>query len=122
MNINDSSQGEIKVTQRLFVYGTLGPGRPNEHVLSVIGGTWEEASVNGYLKQQGWGAEMGYPGIVLDDDGDEIKGYIFCSDNLHNHWDELDNFEGEEYERVLIKVQTKDKTAIEAYIYILRKS
>ena len=77
MNINVSSQGEIKVTQRLFVYGTLGPGRPNEHVLSVIGGTWEEASVNGYLKQQGWGAEMGYPGIVLDDDGDEIKGYIF---------------------------------------------
>ena len=65
------------MTQRLFVYGTLGSGGPNEHVLSAIGGTWEEASVNGYLKQQGWGAEMGYPGIVLDNTGDEIKGYIF---------------------------------------------
>ena len=27
--------------QRLFVYGTLAPGRPNEHVLSEIGGSWE---------------------------------------------------------------------------------
>ncbi len=110
------------MTQCLFVYGTLGSGRPNEHVLSAIGGTWEEASVNGYLKSQGWGAEMGYPGIVLDDTGDEIKGYIFCSDNLDYYWDELDDFEGEEYKRVLSKVKTKDKMEIEAYIYILSKS
>ena len=110
------------MTQRLFVYGTLGPGRPNEHVLRAIGGTWEEASVNGYLKPQGWGAEMGYPGIVLDDTGDEIKGYIFCSDKLAYHWDQLDDFEGEEYKRVLITVKTKEKMAVEAYIYILRES
>ena len=107
--------------QRLFVYGSLGPGRPNEHVLRAIGGTWEEAAVNGYLKPQGWGAEMGYPGIVLDDTGDEIKGYIFCSYKLDDHWDELDDFEGEEYKRVLISVKTKDKMAVEAYIYILRE-
>jgi gamma-glutamylcyclotransferase (GGCT)/AIG2-like uncharacterized protein YtfP len=110
------------ITKRLFVYGTLGPGRPNEHVLSAIGGTWEEASVNGYLKPQGRGAEMGYPGIVLDDTGDEIKGYIFCSDKLEYHRDELDEFEGEEYERVLITVKTKEKMAVDAYIYILRES
>ena len=57
----------------------------------------EEASVKGYLKQQGWGAELGYPGIILDNTGDEIKGYIFSSDKLDSHWDELDDFEGEEY-------------------------
>jgi gamma-glutamylcyclotransferase (GGCT)/AIG2-like uncharacterized protein YtfP len=112
----------MEMTQRLFVYGTLVPGGPNEHVLSAIGGTWIEASVNGYLKQQGWGAEMGYPGIVLDNTGDEIKGYIFCSDELGYHWDELDDFEGQEYKRILIKVKTKDKMAVEAYIYILRES
>ena len=110
------------MTQRLFVYGTLGPGRPNEHVLSAIGGTWEEASVNGYLKPRGWGAKMGFPGIVLEDSGAEIKGYIFCSDKLDYHWDKLDDFEGEEYKRVLIKVKTKDKKAVEAYIYMLRES
>ncbi len=108
--------------QRLFVYGTLGPGRPNEHVLTAIGGTWDEASVNGYLKQQGWGADMGYPGIVLDDTGDEIKGFIFRSDTLDDHWDKLDDFEGDEYRRVLIKVKTKDNTSVEAYIYNLRES
>ena len=107
--------------QRLFVYGTLGPSRPNEHVLIAIGGTWEAASVNGYLKPQGWGAELGYPGIVLDETGDEIKGYIFCSENLKYHWAALDEFEGKEYQRVLIKVKTKNKIALDAYIYILRE-
>lgn len=107
--------------QRLFVYGTLGPGQPNEHVLSSIGGTWEKASVNGYLKPQVWGAELGYPGIVLDDSGDEIKGHIFSSEKLKYYWDELDEFEGEEYQRVLIEVKTKDNIAVDAYIYILRE-
>ena len=107
------------MTQRLFVYGTLCPGRPNEHVLTAIGGTWEEASVKGYLKQLGWGSEMGCPGIVLDDAGDEIKGFIFSSDQLEDHWDELDDFEGEEYQRVLITVQTKQQQVVEAYIYVL---
>ncbi len=108
------------MTQYLFVYGTLGPGRPNEHILSAVEGTWEDASVNGHLKPQGWGAEMGYPGIsALDDTGDEIKGYILHSDKLNYHWNELDRFEGEEYKRVLTKVKTKDKVTVEAYIYIL---
>ena len=51
----------------------------------------------------------------------EIKGYIFCSDKLDYHWDELDDFEGEEYKRVSIRVKTKDKIAVKAYIYILRR-
>jgi gamma-glutamylcyclotransferase (GGCT)/AIG2-like uncharacterized protein YtfP len=29
----------------LFVYGTLGPGRPNAHVLEGIGGSWQEGHV-----------------------------------------------------------------------------
>ena len=80
------------------------------------------ASVKGYLKPQGWGAEMGYPGIVLNDKGDEINGYIFCSDKLARYWDELDAFEGEEYQRILTTVKTKDNITVEAYIYILRKN
>ena len=57
------------MTQSLFVYGTLAPGRPNEHVLTALGGTWQPATVKGHLKPQGWGAEMGYPGLVLDESG-----------------------------------------------------
>ena len=63
---------------------------------------------------------MGYPGIVLDDGGDDIKGYIFTSEKLDDHWDELYDFK-EEYKRVLITVKTKGKVAVEAYICILRE-
>ena len=108
------------MTQRLFVYGTLGPGRPNEHVLSAIGGTWEEASVNGYLKPQGWGAEMGYPGIVLDELGGEVHGFIFSSEKLSEHWARLDEFEGDGYERVVTSAVLGDGTVVKAHIYALK--
>ncbi len=47
-------------------YVTLGPNRPNEHVLKEIRGSWQDATVRGNLRQEGWGAEIGYPGIDLD--------------------------------------------------------
>ncbi|MCG8617790.1 MAG: gamma-glutamylcyclotransferase [Desulfobacterales bacterium] len=105
--------------QCLFVYGTLGPGRPNEHVLTDIGGTWEDAVVKGHLKEEGWGAGMGYPGIILDGQGEEVHGFLFCSDNLDRHWDALDAFEGEEYKRVQVTAVTKDKRAVDAHVYVL---
>lgn len=112
----------MNVIHNLFVYGTLVPGRPNEHVLTAIGGTWEPAIVKGHLMEHGWGAEMGYPCIVLDEAGEDINGYIFSSDNLDKYWDELDDFEGAEYKRVLAEVHRNDASLIEAYIYVLRKS
>ena len=81
--------------EQLFVYGTLGPGRPNEHVLGAIGGTWEPAAVTGTLRQEGWGAAMGYPGIDLDEQSNEVEGFLFSSENLSCHWAALDKFEGE---------------------------
>lgn len=109
------------MTQRLFVYGTLRPGQRNEHMLNVIGGTWEEAYAHGHLKQLGWGAEYGYPGIVLDPQGDEVSGYIFSSENFDAHWERLDAFEGDEYERILVMVKTRDDRDVEAFIYALRQ-
>jgi len=108
------------VIERLFVYGTLGPGRPNEHVLGAIGGSCETATVTGTLRQEGWGAAMGYPGIDLDEHGGEVEGFLFTSENLSNHWAALDEFEGEAYERVLVKVKLKDGSTVDAYIYTLR--
>jgi gamma-glutamylcyclotransferase (GGCT)/AIG2-like uncharacterized protein YtfP len=105
--------------ERLFVYGTLAPGRPNEHVLSAIGGSWEAASVSGSLRQEGWGAAMGYPGIDLDELGDEIQGSLFSSEKLSEHWAKLDAFEGESYERVLTVVKLRGNRTVDAYIYTL---
>ena len=107
--------------QRLFVYGTLAPGRPNEHVLSEIGGSWEEATVTGTLRQEGWGAALGYPGIVLDQHGDEIQGFLFSSEKLSDHWARLDEFEGKSYERVMTVVKLNDNRTVDAYIYQLRE-
>lgn len=106
--------------EKLFVYGTLGPDRPNEHVLGAIGGSWETATVSGTLREEGWGAELGYPGIELDEHGGEVEGFIFTSENLSGHWANLDEFEGEAYRRVLTKVKLKDGRKVDAYIYALQ--
>ena len=108
--------------QRLFVYGTLVPGGPNEHVLSEIGGSWEAATATGILRQEGWGAAMGYPGIVLDAQGYEIQGFLFSSDKLSDHWPRLDAFEGPAYERVRTTVKRQDNETVDAFIYALRET
>ena len=105
---------------KLFVYGTLAPGRPNEHVLAPLRGSWQPATVKGRLNPEGWGADMGYPGLVLDPDGDDVHGLVFSSDRLAGFWTELDAFEGEEYERVLTWARLRDGTATEAYVYVIR--
>lgn len=106
---------------RLFIYGTLAPGRPNEHILKPLNGTWQPATVKGFLKQQGWGKDLGYPGIELDNNGDTIEGFLFTSEHLASFWQQLDAFEGEEYQRVLVKVFVNDEE-VTAYIYQLKKS
>ncbi|MCI1033777.1 gamma-glutamylcyclotransferase family protein [Raoultella terrigena] len=104
----------------LFVYGTLGPGRPNAHILEHIGGTWQEGHVGGSLSDKGWGAEMGYPGMVLDDSGNRVQGFLFTSENLQNHWQLLDEFEGSEYERVTVEVTISSGQTVKSYIYMLK--
>lgn len=107
--------------ERLFVYGTLAPGRPNEHILGEIGGAWEPASVTGTLRWEGWGADMGFPGIDLDTQGAEVEGFLFSSEKLADHWAALDAFEGAAYERVLTTVTRKEGSPVDAWIYVLRR-
>jgi gamma-glutamylcyclotransferase (GGCT)/AIG2-like uncharacterized protein YtfP len=107
------------MTHRLFVYGTLAPGRPNAHVLAEVPGTWEPATVTGTLRQEGWGAAVGYPGIVLDARGGEVEGFLFSSERLAECWPRLDAFEGDGYARVLTPVRLADGTVVDAYIYSL---
>lgn len=105
---------------KLFVYGSLGPGKPNEHVLKKIGGTWKKGYVWGKLFEEGWGSEMGFPGIRLEPKEQKIQGYVFCSDNLNAYWEELDSFEGEAYQRVKTEIiLEEEKESTEVYIYAL---
>lgn len=122
LSIPTVSQRREVMVNRLFVYGTLAPGRSNEHLLRDVPGSWEPATVTGTLLQEGWGAAAGYPAIVLNEHGDEVHGFVFASERLADHWSRLDEFEGEEYERVLTKAKLKDGRRVDAYVYTLRKS
>lgn len=104
---------------RLFVYGSLAPGRANAHVLADVPGSWQPATVNGRLLQEGWGAAMGYPGLVLDAQGGEVRGQVFSSTELASHWSRLDAFEGEGYERVIGQARLEDGTTVQAWVYAL---
>jgi gamma-glutamylcyclotransferase (GGCT)/AIG2-like uncharacterized protein YtfP len=86
----------------LFVYGTLGPNRPNAHIMEKIGGNWAEAHVFGTLKEQGWGAELGFRGLCWIKANIKSLALSF-SDNLEQHWKELDEFEGAGYQRIPVK-------------------
>lgn len=111
------AEPNFTVENRLAVYGTLAPGRPNEHVLADIDGTWTHGVVRGTKIDVGWGAAMGYPGITLDDGGD-VDCVLFESAELPQHWPMLDEFEGAGYRRVPVQVRTVSRV-VDAYIYEL---
>lgn len=104
---------------KLFVYGTLAPGKPNEHILSDLTGSWQPAKVKGLLLEAGWGAEVGYPGVKLDGNGEDVDGLIFSSDDLDDYWEMLDKFEGDEYRRVLVSARLEDGSIQKVYVYEL---
>jgi gamma-glutamylcyclotransferase (GGCT)/AIG2-like uncharacterized protein YtfP len=103
---------------RLAVYGTLAPGCANHHELSDLSGLWIDGTVRGQLFPEGWGAEMGYPGIVLDPDGPTVDVQVFESSDLPDHWARLDEFEGSGYRRAITAVSTGEGDLM-ASIYIL---
>ena len=107
------------MTDRLFVYGTLVPGRVNDHELAAIRGTWAHATVRGHLHPEGWGAAAGYPGLILDDTATEVTGMVLTSEELDDHWPRLDEFEGEGYARVVTEVTLADGTTVAAQLYVL---
>jgi gamma-glutamylcyclotransferase (GGCT)/AIG2-like uncharacterized protein YtfP len=104
---------------RLATYGTLAPGRPNHHQLAELEGNWRPGTVKGTLLEAGWGAALGYPGLALDPSGDVIEISIFESSDLPDHWQRLDNFEGNGYQRTITQVSTTEGY-IEVSIYIVR--
>ena len=104
----------------LYVYGTLAPGRSNAHVLAGVPGAWEPAVVHGTLHPEGWGAAAGYPGLVPDPRGPEVRGLLFTSSALPAHWTRLDAFEGDGYQRVIVTARREDGTTVDAFVYAIR--
>lgn len=77
------------------------------------------ATVLGILRHEAWGAQLGYPGIILDDNGEEVQGFVFITTELDTILPVLDVFEGNGYQRVLTQAKLSDASIILAYIYTL---
>ena len=103
---------------RLAIYGTLAPGRVNHHQISALAGNWQRGTVKGRLRSSGWGAALGFPGIILDPLGPSVDVYLFESTDLPEHWARLDEFEGSGYRRVVTTVNTEEGER-SAWIYAL---
>lgn len=103
---------------RLAVYGTLAPGESNNHVLeSHITGRWSKAWVHGEVRPHTWGEYQGYPGFVVDSKLPEVPIQLFESDQLSDHWERLDHFEGEGYRRVEVDAKLDSGEMVKAFIY-----
>jgi gamma-glutamylcyclotransferase (GGCT)/AIG2-like uncharacterized protein YtfP len=74
--------------------------------------------VRGRLVEAGWGAALGFPGLVLDANGEAIEVQVFESSDLPAHWPRLDAFEGAGYRRVAAMVALADET-LSASIYVI---
>ena len=109
---------QLTAQHRLAIYGTLAPGETNHHQVSMIDGTWLHGIVRGWLSAEGWGQTFGFPGLRLDPSGDVIEVQVLESSALPDHWDRLEAFEGEEYERVETCVETPNGR-IDAYVYVV---
>jgi gamma-glutamylcyclotransferase (GGCT)/AIG2-like uncharacterized protein YtfP len=74
--------------------------------------------VNGKLFSSGWGAALGFPGLILDPRGPSVDVHVFESMALPEHWARLDEFEGSGYRRVVTTVNTEEGER-SAWIYVL---
>jgi gamma-glutamylcyclotransferase (GGCT)/AIG2-like uncharacterized protein YtfP len=116
-----AGSGASTALHRLATYGTLAPGRPNQNQLDGLEGRWFAGHVNGMLVHVGWGADLGYPALLLGPDGSDIRVDVFESVDLPAHWDRLDAFEGPGYRRVVTTVRTSVGD-VDASIYVLAEA
>lgn len=92
---------------RLAAYGSLLPGEDNHHLVSTLVGRWIDGSVEGTLHDRGWAVRGGYPGFERGAGGTVPVG-VLESPALKEAWDRLDAFEGAEYRRILVPVETAE--------------
>ena len=97
--------------ERLIVYGTLVPGGKYHHLLADLAANWEKCTIRGSL-----GTYRGYPFFTWNPTGDPHPAWLVTSPGLPAKYRELDDFEGEHYNRRLIPAETGNRLVI-AYIY-----
>lgn len=99
------------VEERLVVYGSLAPGGANNFILARLGGSWHRCTIRGRMR-----IYKGFKAFTYDPAGDTHQAWLFTSPALPEKFPDLDDFEGEDYRRILIPVTVAGQE-IFAYIY-----
>jgi gamma-glutamylcyclotransferase (GGCT)/AIG2-like uncharacterized protein YtfP len=103
--LEGSIAARFSAHHRLAVYGSLAPGRSNHDQLQGLHGQWHSGCiVRGDLADRGWGAGLGYPTLRWSPSGPAVPVDMFVSDELPRHWGRLDEFEGPDYQRIVVPV------------------
>jgi gamma-glutamylcyclotransferase (GGCT)/AIG2-like uncharacterized protein YtfP len=82
---------------RLIVYGSLAPGGVNAFMLAGLVGKWYPCRIRGRM-----GTYLGFKSFRYDPQGPEHPAWLLSSTDLPRIIPELDDFEGEAYERCII--------------------
>ena len=98
--------------ERLVIYGTLAPGKPNHNVIADLGGEYHDCAVHGRISEVD-----GFPHFTWAPSDAGLGALLFSSKQLPGKWDELDRFEGDGYKRRLIPATVDSGLSI-ASIYL----
>jgi gamma-glutamylcyclotransferase (GGCT)/AIG2-like uncharacterized protein YtfP len=116
--LEDDFERDFNASCQLAVYGSLAPGRINHHMVADIEGQWMSGlAVQGELIAQGWGADLGYPALKWMPEGTAVSVQLLISSQLPAHWSRLDEFEGAEYQRILVPVYRQGECLGVANLY-----
>jgi hypothetical protein len=88
---------------RLIVYGSLAPGGANAFMLGGLVGDWRRCHIRGHL-----GRYRGFKSFRYDPEGPEHPVWLLSSAELPRVIPDLDDFEGEGYERIIIPARVGD--------------
>jgi len=113
LDIKDLTPAEHSLLEKykpgisLIIYGSLAPGRSNHSEVEHIKGEWRKGIVKGKLLKLGWGAAEGYLAFqhTQTDEQKNIEAFVLFSEEFINNWPRLDEFEGDDYRRILARYE-----------------
>jgi hypothetical protein len=96
---------------RLIVYGSLAPGESNAFMLARVEGDWHRCIIRGHM-----GRFRGFKSFRYDPEGPEHEAWLLESPELPRVYPDLDDFEGEEYRRIVIPARVASRCLL-AQVY-----
>lgn len=86
--------------ERLIIYGSLAPGGSHAFMLADLPGEWCRCLIRGHM-----GRYRGFKSFCYDPQGPEHPAWLLVSSELPRVLPDLDDFEGEEYECIIIPAE-----------------